>query len=90
MSRTETLICVMVAGAREVATIPFFGALSDRIGRRKLYLVGTVLMAVWAFPLFWLIGTGPVALVLISLLVGFTIHATMYGIGLPGAPAVAR
>jgi metabolite-proton symporter len=79
MSRTETLICVMVAGATEVATIPFFGALSDRIGRRKLYLVGTVLMAVWAFPLFWLIGTGSVALVLISLLVGFTIHATMYG-----------
>jgi hypothetical protein len=41
--------------------------------------VGTVLMAVWAFPLFWLISTGSVALFLISLLVGFTIHATMYG-----------
>ncbi|HVI20288.1 MAG TPA: MFS transporter [Gaiellales bacterium] len=79
MSRTEVLICVMVAGATQVATIPFFGGLSDRIGRRKLYLVGTVLMALWAFPLFWLIGTGSVALVLLSLLIGFTIHATMYG-----------
>jgi metabolite-proton symporter len=79
MSRTETLICVMVAGATELVTIPLFGSLSDRIGRRKLYLVGTVLMAVWAFPLFWLISTGSVALFLISLLVGFTIHATMYG-----------
>jgi metabolite-proton symporter len=79
MSRTEVLICVMVAGATQVATIPFFGGLSDRIGRRKLYLVGTVLMAVWAFPLFWLIGTGSILLVLLALLVGFTIHATMYG-----------
>jgi metabolite-proton symporter len=79
MSRTATLICVMVAGATQVATIPFFGSLSDRIGRRKLYLVGTVLMAVWAFPLFWLIGTGSIVLVLLALLVGFTIHATMYG-----------
>lgn len=79
MSRTATLICVMVAGATQVATIPLFGALSDRIGRRKLYLVGTVLMAVWAFPMFWLIGTGSLVLCLLSLLVGFTIHATMYG-----------
>jgi metabolite-proton symporter len=79
MSRTEVLICVMVTGATQVVTIPYFGALSDRIGRRKLYLVGTVLMALWAFPMFWLIGTGSVPLVLLALLVGFIVHATMYG-----------
>jgi MFS family permease len=79
MSRTEVLICVMVAGATQVVTIPYFGAMSDRIGRRKLYLVGTVLMAAWAFPMFWLIGTGSVPLVLLALLIGFVVHATMYG-----------
>lgn len=79
MSRTETLVCVMVAGASQVVTIPFFGALSDRMGRRRLYLVGTVLMAAFAFPLFWLIDTGSVPVVLLALLIGFTIHATMYG-----------
>jgi MFS family permease len=79
MSRTTILLCVMAAGATEVITIPFFGALSDRRGRRGLFLVGAVLMALFAFPMFWLIDTGSVPLVLLSLVIGFTIHATMYG-----------
>ncbi len=80
MSRTAILLCVMGAGLTQVVTMPFFGALTDRMGtRKKLYLAGTVGMAIWAFPLFWLIDTGSVPLVFLALLVGFTIHATMYG-----------
>ncbi|HEY2223429.1 MFS transporter [Actinomycetospora sp.] len=80
MSKTSVLICVMIAGLSQVVTMPFFGALTDRMGsRKKLYLIGTVAMAVFAFPMFWLIDTGSVPLVLIALLVAFTIHATMYG-----------
>lgn len=79
MSKTTTLVCVMAAGATQIVTIPLFGALSDRWGRRTLFLVGTVLMGAFAFPLFWLVDTGSVPLVLLSLVVGFTIHAVMYG-----------
>ncbi|WP_051341787.1 MFS transporter [Pseudonocardia spinosispora] len=80
MSRTSILLCVMVAGATQVVTMPLFGALTDRMGNRKrLYLIGTVLMALFAFPMFWLVDTGSVPLVLLALLIGFTIHATMYG-----------
>lgn len=88
LSRTEILVCVMAAGATQVVTMPFFGALTDRLGSRKrLYLTGTVLMAVFAFPMFWLVDTGSLPLVLIALLIGFTIHATMYG---PQAALYAR
>lgn len=80
MSRTSVLICVMVAGLSQMVTMPYFGGLTDRMGsRKKLYLIGTVAMAVFAFPMFWMIDTGSVPLVLIALLIAFTIHATMYG-----------
>ncbi|QGK70999.1 MFS transporter [Allosaccharopolyspora coralli] len=79
LSRTGMLMCVLGAGATQIVTIPLFGALSDRKGRRTQYLVGAVLMAAFAFPLFWLVGTGSVPLVLLGLTIAFTIHAVMFG-----------
>ncbi|HVV08420.1 MFS transporter [Amycolatopsis sp.] len=80
MSRNAILWCAMIAGLTQVVTMPFFGGLTDRLGsRRKLYLTGTVLMGLFAFPLFWLVDTGSVPLVFLGLLIAFTIHATMYG-----------
>jgi MHS family shikimate/dehydroshikimate transporter-like MFS transporter len=49
---------VLVASAIELVTMPLFGALSDRIGRRAVVLMGTGLMLAMAFPFFWLVGTG--------------------------------
>jgi MFS family permease len=70
----------MAAGLTQVVTMPFFGALTDPMGtRKKLYLIGTALMALFAFPMFWMVNTGSVALVFLALLIAFTIHAMMYG-----------
>ncbi|MCX5141593.1 MFS transporter [Streptomyces sp. NBC_00338] len=46
---------VTVGAAVALVTMPLFGALSDRVGRRPVLLFGTVFCAVYAFPFFWII-----------------------------------
>jgi MFS transporter, MHS family, shikimate and dehydroshikimate transport protein len=80
LDRTEMLLVVMLAGLTQVLSIPFFGALSDRMSRKRIYLTGAAAMALAAFPMFWLIDTGSLLLLGLALVVGFTIHASMFGV----------
>jgi len=48
---------VLIASALGLLTIPAFGALSDRVGRRPVYLAGSVFVALFAFPFFWMLNT---------------------------------
>lgn len=61
-------------------TIPLSGALSDRIGRRKVYRIGAVAMLIYAFPAWWLLTLGDyvVAIVVIAVGIGFAVN-TMLG-----------
>ena len=54
-SRTATLTAVMIATIITTILIPFMGMLSDKIGRKKLFIGGTIGMALFAFPYFWLL-----------------------------------
>jgi MFS family permease len=71
---------IIVAAIVELFTIPTFSALSDTVGRKRWYLIGSVLMFLWAFAYFPLLGTkNPVLVVLtIALSVG-VFHAWIYG-----------
>lgn len=80
VERSGMLLVVMLAGLTQVVTIPSFGALSDRIGRKGLYLAGAVGMAAAAFPIFALINTGNLWLIGLGLVIGFTVHASMFGV----------
>ena len=79
MPKSTILALVLGAGATQLVTMPLMGLLSDRMSRRKLYLTGTVLLGLWAFPLFWLVDTKQPFLMFVGLAVGFTFHSMMYG-----------
>ena len=56
--RGELLNALLAIGLVAIFLIPACGALSDRIGRRSIYVVGAVVGIAGAFPLFWAIQDG--------------------------------
>lgn len=77
---TQVLIGVLVACALECLTLPLFGRLSDRIGRRRLYIAGAVFQLVLAVPFFLLVDTRNPVLVGLAMTLGLAVgHGAMYG-----------
>lgn len=65
MPQSLTLLTLMILSFCQLFTIPLFGALSDKIGRRPVIIGGCITSALFAFPLFWLLDTkNPVLIVL--------------------------
>ena len=80
MNRQDILNGVLIAAAIETFTIPAFGALSDRVGRRPVYIFGAIFSALMSFPLFMLLGTKNPQLGWIAIVLGLAVgHAAMYG-----------
>jgi len=80
MNKQDMLNGVLIGAAIETFTIPAFGALSDKVGRRPIYIFGAVFSALMSFPLFMLLGTKNPQYAWIAIVLGLAIgHAAMYG-----------
>ncbi|KAA9162618.1 MHS family MFS transporter [Amycolatopsis acidicola] len=81
---SSTMLVVGVTGALEWALWTVLGARwSDRFGRRPLYLVSTIALAAWAFPMFLLLDTGTTAGMLIA------VSGLAFGLGTGYGPQAA-
>ncbi|MCP3822639.1 MHS family MFS transporter [Streptomyces sp. A3M-1-3] len=79
LTKSTALNAVLIASAVHFVTIPAWGALSDRIGRRKVTLIGSVGMSVWAFVFFAMLDTKSFAVITLAVTVGLLLHGAMYG-----------
>ena len=77
--RTEILNANAALSASDIPMILAFGLLSDYIGRRRMFLVGMGLLALFAVPYFWLVGTGNIWLFLLGGLVVQACRSAVYG-----------
>jgi MFS transporter, MHS family, shikimate and dehydroshikimate transport protein len=80
MDRSVGLNAVMISSMIGFATLPLWSYLSDKIGRKPVYLFGTVASTLFIFPFFWLIDTGSVFWVTVSMVIGLNVlHDAVYG-----------
>jgi metabolite-proton symporter len=77
----------VIAAAIGLVSIPLFGYLSDRIGRRLMYGIGIVCIGVFAFPYFGLLNTKSAGLVLLAIVLSLVFHDMQYG---PQAALIAE
>ena len=70
---------VLIAACVQIGAIGFFGALSDRVGRRPVYLGGAIFLGLFSFPLFWMVNTGNAVVIWLALTIAVASLGAMYG-----------
>ncbi|MER5029860.1 MFS transporter [Pantoea anthophila] len=79
LPRPLALMATMLGAIVNAITVPMFGALSDRWGRRPVYITGALLAIVWSFLFFVLLDSAYPVLIVLAVIGGLLIHAMMYG-----------
>jgi MFS family permease len=78
-SNQTMLTYVLLASFVSLFTIPFWGYVSDLIGRRRLYMIGAAAMVLYSFVYFGLLDTAVPTLVLLAVVLSLPIHDIQYG-----------
>jgi len=80
ITRQDALTGVLIGSVGLLVALPICGTLSDRLGRRPVYLFGAAVVGLFSFPFFWLINTGSAALMWLAVVTVLTFgQAAMYG-----------
>jgi metabolite-proton symporter len=87
MERNFILAAVMAAAVVSFVTIPLSGHISDRIGRRRMYLIGVVATGLFGFPYFGMVDTAIPSAVFIAIVLSLIPHDIQYG---PQAALIAE
>lgn len=77
LDRTLLLWVIGIAAALEMVTIPFWGWVSDKVGRKKVIVTGVVLTALFVFPFFWLMNTREPWLIFLAVVIGLPVLKDM-------------
>lgn len=77
VSRSTMLWAVALASALEIVTIPFWGWLSDKIGRKVMVSIGLIFTIAYIFPFFWMLNTGNTALIFLAMILALPIAKDM-------------
>jgi MFS family permease len=87
MSRDLILGAVLVASLLSFVTIPLSGHISDRIGRRRMYLIGAAVTGLFGFLYFGMLDTALPSAVFLAIVLSLIPHDIMYG---PQAALIAE
>ncbi|WP_329178551.1 MHS family MFS transporter [Streptomyces decoyicus] len=79
MRRTSVLAVSLLVSLTQLVLIPAAAALSDRIGRLRVYAAGAVGLLLWAVPMFLLIDTASLVWLGVGTFVGSCFLSIMYG-----------
>ena len=87
VSRDFLLTAVLAASVLSFFSIPFFGYLSDRIGRKNMYMIGAAVTGVFGFIYFGMLDTGSMPIIFLAIILSLIPHDMMYG---PQAALIAE
>ncbi|MGK5112672.1 MULTISPECIES: MFS transporter [unclassified Geodermatophilus] len=71
--RAVTLTALMVAAGIGIFATVFWGALTDRVGRRPVYLFGTAITVLWGVPLFLVVNTGMATAIVVAFVISYAV-----------------
>jgi metabolite-proton symporter len=86
-TKTFVLKAVLAGAVCELVAIPLFSHLSDRFGRKRIYLTGAILTGLIAYPYFAVLSHGGAELIFAAVVVSLFIHGLQYG---PQAALIAE